>query len=717
MSAYVQPYPGLSLDEPHDEIRLLTLLPGGHDDPIHCSLRNVRRNDIAGADALSYTWGEPPAAYETWINDRPFAVRENLYHALKALRLPDSERLLWIDAVCIDQSNLMERNHQVQQMAQIFGSAKSVIVWLGMETDDIRMAFSFFSEAYLRGASNRKAMAKDNRWTAIIQFCQHPYWKRVWIVQEICLGSNIVVVCGKLRMPWQYITELRKVRKHVWPQYQSQEEREFMRSLPARIDHQKELHSSQSCVLWTLMETFQDSLCQEFHDKVYGFIGLSTDCGAGGLVVDYAKSEADLHRELILLYQKQLGEGSPVKNAPQLLSLSAFIQRLLPTVTITLRPDSTPLVAEPLRILADQLHHTSIASGSEREQPLLSIPATGCYRIVEFPIEFERQIADLSIVGEFLEGHAPYSHIGHWREQFDSRLRDVETFDNASAISHSPMGSSTGIDPIEKFNGEETTTSPTQRDGPKLFRARAGEAPRGDDSHDVFGIAPAGCRHGDTVLTFLGSDITLLFRQVVVGDLRGGPIIHKLGNLSPAQSSFGRLYGQALVLRRDEKSGGGREEHRLRSDKSIESSLPLGADEWTYTVPAWKTRMFIDVPTLRRVTIPKDSKDEAGFARPILDLMPSGEASKSTDMSASAVRGRALDLTEIRKNPDAWLHTLGPPYATIENPASLGYLCCMLQIVFLLKPIRDVREHSAINFVTDTEHIPEDPHGHERIKL
>ncbi|KAK3341031.1 heterokaryon incompatibility protein-domain-containing protein [Neurospora tetraspora] len=81
--------------------------------------------------ALSYTWGDSPDAYEIFINDRKSLVKENLHMALLALRQTDEDRLLWIDAICIDQDNDKEKGHQVGQMRQIYENAEQVLIWLG----------------------------------------------------------------------------------------------------------------------------------------------------------------------------------------------------------------------------------------------------------------------------------------------------------------------------------------------------------------------------------------------------------------------------------------------------------------------------------------------------------------------------------------------------------------------------------------------------------
>lgn len=96
--------------------------------------------------ALSYTWGSPSDKVLISVNDRPFEVTRNLFSALLRLRYVDRRRTLWIDAICIDQSNLGERSVQVQQMPLIYQSASGVLIWLGEADDFDRLAVTILND-------------------------------------------------------------------------------------------------------------------------------------------------------------------------------------------------------------------------------------------------------------------------------------------------------------------------------------------------------------------------------------------------------------------------------------------------------------------------------------------------------------------------------------------------------------------------------------------
>lgn len=119
-------------------IRLLTLLPGSHDMPLRCHINEFQNTSHTPYEALSYAWGdhvfhERIQVCET-ADTEPIQLlvplTRNLCEALRHLR-SNVPRVFWIDALCINQSDLEEKRQQVAQMGRIYREAKGVIVWLG----------------------------------------------------------------------------------------------------------------------------------------------------------------------------------------------------------------------------------------------------------------------------------------------------------------------------------------------------------------------------------------------------------------------------------------------------------------------------------------------------------------------------------------------------------------------------------------------------------
>jgi hypothetical protein len=140
-----RPYQYLPLNEAKQEIRLVTLLPGEFQSDIHVSLTTVRatKHDIPDFESLSYAWGsaeDPQTIFIGVSGQETLSVTRNMREALPYLRDAKNPRVLWIDAICVNQKDLEERSSQVRRMAWIYSKAKRVIVWLGPASTDSHIA-------------------------------------------------------------------------------------------------------------------------------------------------------------------------------------------------------------------------------------------------------------------------------------------------------------------------------------------------------------------------------------------------------------------------------------------------------------------------------------------------------------------------------------------------------------------------------------------------
>src|SRR5207249_4499105 len=132
-------YPDL---EASDEIRLLILHAGQGSELVRCQLYNVPLATKPTYEAISYTWGDPSMTRAIDCAEQTLQVTLNLYSALQNLRHTDRERILWADAICINQENVKERSQQVGLMAKIYSQSNGVLIWLGEETEDVKYSLS-----------------------------------------------------------------------------------------------------------------------------------------------------------------------------------------------------------------------------------------------------------------------------------------------------------------------------------------------------------------------------------------------------------------------------------------------------------------------------------------------------------------------------------------------------------------------------------------------
>ncbi|KAG0650479.1 Heterokaryon incompatibility protein [Hyphodiscus hymeniophilus] len=119
------------LDVSAPYIRILKLHPDGNDTPITCSLQVVSLDDHPDYETLSYVWGDSKKTKPITVGGAIFNATENLFEFLNCLRHRTTTRLLWADAICIDQSNNEERGRQIALMTRVYRQAKEALIWFG----------------------------------------------------------------------------------------------------------------------------------------------------------------------------------------------------------------------------------------------------------------------------------------------------------------------------------------------------------------------------------------------------------------------------------------------------------------------------------------------------------------------------------------------------------------------------------------------------------
>lgn len=207
-----QIYAGPPLPTP-DHIRLLSLQPGSDDAIIECELVATELHSAQAYEALSYTWGDLSNYQVIHITipgsgeSKEFPVTSNCFSALTRLRLKEQPRILWIDALCIDQSNLSERNHQVTLMPKIYSQAADVVIHLGEATENSDLAVNFIVEcdSPTSKTSSLSYPKSEPLIQALNSFFRRPWFTRVWIIPEVILSSSGTAYYGKKTLAWSAI--------------------------------------------------------------------------------------------------------------------------------------------------------------------------------------------------------------------------------------------------------------------------------------------------------------------------------------------------------------------------------------------------------------------------------------------------------------------------------------------------------------------------------
>lgn len=192
-----------SLDSATEEIRLLRLRPGSKAAMIDCHLEKTNLGTRKAYEAVSYVWGSRALPETVLLNDLEKLVTQNLHQALQHLRYPDRDRLLWVDALCINQKDDDEKTQQVQLMCGIYKEAVRTVVWLGDFGAEGRLAMEFIRSIARHGAAIALQPGSQRARDTLPLVLQCKWWQRVWVVQELVMSTgDPILQSGDVSLLW-----------------------------------------------------------------------------------------------------------------------------------------------------------------------------------------------------------------------------------------------------------------------------------------------------------------------------------------------------------------------------------------------------------------------------------------------------------------------------------------------------------------------------------
>lgn len=344
------------------ETRLITLLPSHLSDDIHCDLDVVSLAEAPLYSALSYVWGSEQDTREVFVQGISRQVTSNLETCLRHLRSTDTPRVLWIDAICINQDDLPERSAQVAQMGMIYKFAKDVIAWLGEESEDSRKAFELIEAGSLmsywcRGSDSNKAFDPEHV-TALSNLINRPWWNRVWTFQELILAKHAIFACGKHQLDAAVFFQLSRTyfshsntcnkcdsrrNPHQEDIIRLNETLGSLAMLDGTCQDAENSHTPHVIALYRSRE------CKDPRDKIYGFMGLEAinKSPSAQRKTDYAASVSDVYAQAaidLIFTEKQLAVFS------QLLPRSAPHRGLVTDEIPSWAPDWTAWATQQLSL-------------------------------------------------------------------------------------------------------------------------------------------------------------------------------------------------------------------------------------------------------------------------------------------------------------------------------------------------------------------------------
>ncbi|CAN9198860.1 unnamed protein product [Alternaria alternata] len=293
--------------------RFLVLHPGSLHDKIGCHL--IRPEDFAPTypderfsyDALSYVWGEEKDPEFIVLCEFRFAITRNLAEALKYLRYTDRGRVLWVDAICINQCDGKEKEAQLLSMHWVYQSAKEVIAWLGLPDKFSRSAFSgmtmteklerhgWESVSAVGSVEISKGVAVTEA-DAFEMLMDRPYWSRAWIVQEMMSAQSLVIQCGSDVVLYSTLEEAHPRDMPACAQFGSAEKPPVLVKFQGDSEVTILQMGSKRMSSKRYLDCFLDRQCRLRHDNIFAFLNLLSDDVEKRVKVSY---EMDL-RKLVL---------------------------------------------------------------------------------------------------------------------------------------------------------------------------------------------------------------------------------------------------------------------------------------------------------------------------------------------------------------------------------------------------------------------------------
>ncbi|KAK3116265.1 hypothetical protein LTR53_003569 [Teratosphaeriaceae sp. CCFEE 6253] len=293
-------FPGLNASR--REIRLLEIHSGQRHEQIRGTLRVVCLDECPAYEALSYTWGSPKDSQSIILNDqRDTSITPNLFAALLNLRRRLRPRVLWVDAVCIDQTNDEEKSHQITLMGDIYRHAASTLVWLGEPGPSLTASTwsSWVRDWTLTLASHRKRLAAYAPALDSAIENSTPRWHdRAWVIQEFMLSRTAYLCFGPYEIKFipgalvAYLLEPAEmdIASLLGALRLLHERTSDLYKLQVNMRHDLPKRSSITDVLaWTSASSATD-----LRDKVYSLLSLIDDDEARMIGTSYKRTAAEV---------------------------------------------------------------------------------------------------------------------------------------------------------------------------------------------------------------------------------------------------------------------------------------------------------------------------------------------------------------------------------------------------------------------------------------
>ena len=343
-------YGGVPLDQQQREIRILIFHEGRDDSPVECSLKIVSLDATdAYYNALSYVWGDVDDKTIIKVNHLAVSVTKNLANALHALRhYPVSHTetfdqptlALWVDALCINQKDPLERRQQLQMMGSIYSSARKVLIWLGDGNEHTDYAIDIMNrEAFRQRPKDVRSPSQEEIMVDVVfkqDLCKRAWWQRLWVRQEFVLASKEpFFCCGCKIIAWSHLIGCFLSFKRSWDFPDIEDKWEECKRQVVKLPYgsgtdcgihpvalnriRQSLQRSGSLSLCDAVRyLLRNSAATDPRDYVYGLLGLLGQRDREQITVDYELEPMKIFQQVGYLLWTQHTEKTLSKLLPVL---------------------------------------------------------------------------------------------------------------------------------------------------------------------------------------------------------------------------------------------------------------------------------------------------------------------------------------------------------------------------------------------------------------
>ncbi|CAH0027951.1 unnamed protein product [Clonostachys rhizophaga] len=214
MAGELDTYTHQTLPSPNS-IRIMNIQPGSGNDILHYTIKELSLHEAEGKyEGVSYVWGLNDPTVNSICDGKELRITPNLNDVLQGLRLRHEPRSVWVDAICINQQDHVEKNDQVRKMGEIFSKAKRVLCWLGTDNEGIAedcfklivetkaaLAREWHQDWGINNIVNDlrlPSLSRDQqRWEKVRRLFGLPWFERTWVVQESGLARECCLLWGR----------------------------------------------------------------------------------------------------------------------------------------------------------------------------------------------------------------------------------------------------------------------------------------------------------------------------------------------------------------------------------------------------------------------------------------------------------------------------------------------------------------------------------------